>query len=229
MRVAVAVPFILLWVVSSFGQLAKEARFRPVLDNGSVNVSILELPPHLRAESYQNTHDVIWIALTEADVSFADSENGKTEVSFRAGDVRFFRSFHAKSLANAGGTVFRGVAVELKGRGLASACDCNARDAKFVCGCSGATHLPQLWALGLGGITLAGTELAPGEKFRNTVERDDTLLVAVTVLTLGDEGDGSALPEVMRLQPGEAAWLKAGAHRLSNLGNAPARFVTVEF
>lgn len=215
---------------SPAGQSSREAKFRPVFDNDSVNVASLELTPRFHAESYQNTHDVVWVALNDGVLSFADSENQKTAVNFRPGDARFFRSFHAKSLSNLGETTFRGVVVELKARGLVTTCGCGASAQETVCGCPEAAHLPQLWAVGLGGITLAGTVLAPGERFRSAVERDDTLLIAVTALVLRD-GDATltAAAEAMRLQPGEAAWLKSGLHRLQNVGNAPARFVTLEF
>ncbi len=202
-----------------------------MLSNRSVGVFRLELPPHFHADSYQNTHDVIWIALSDGKISFADAENGNTAVSFRAGDARFFRSFHAQSLVNEGGTVFRGVIVELKARGLAAVCDCSDAASQRVCGCPGGAPLPELWAVGLGEITLSDSVLAPAQKFRHPVERDDMLLVAVTALDLQDEGDSFGPPpgEAIRLQPGGAAWLKSGLHRLQNLGNAPARFVTLEF
>jgi hypothetical protein len=36
-------------------------------------------------------------------------------------------------------------------------------------------------------------------------------------------------PVTIRLNAGGAWWLKPGMHRLTNVGNAPARFVAVEW
>ncbi len=205
-------------------------RYRPVLDNETVSVLALDLPPRARAASYQNQHDVLWIGLNDATVNFIDGEQRSIEVQFRPGDVRFFRSFSVQQVANRGGGTFRGVMLALNSRaaGSGGACGCGSQVEQAVCGCPNAVPLPKLWAVAVRDVTIAGTALAAGDGFPSAVPRGNTVLVAVTPVELRDD-QGSAQPAFIRLAAGEAHWLPAGTHRLSNIGKGNARFVTVEF
>lgn len=213
-------------------QSPREARYRPVLDNAAVAVYDLDLPAGFHAPSLQNEHDVLWIGLNEAGITFRDSDHKEAEVHFRPGDVRFFRSFATEAVLNHGGGTFRGVLLELKSRATAADCRCGGEVERSVCGCGQGSPLPMLWAVALRNITVAGTTLSAGQSLLGTVPRGDTVLVAVTAVALrddpGSEGD-SAPPAVIQLQPGGAVWLAAGLHRLKNVGAADARFVTLEF
>ncbi len=213
-------------------QTARPARYSPVLSNDAVGVFALELPPGARAASFQNQHDVLWVALDAATVSFLDSDRHRTEVRFAFGDVHFFRSFGTESVTNTGGTTFHGLMVQLKKHATGGSCACGSEVEKSVCGCPGGKSLPALWALALRNVTVAGTTLAANQAFANTVSRDDTVLIALTTLDLRDEpmAVSTAPPRTeIQLQPGDAAWLAAGQHRLRNVSNAVARFITVEF
>ena len=89
-----------------------------------------------------------------------------------------------------------------------------------------------MWAVGIGSIVVGGTVLAPRQSFESAGERGDTLLVALSPLTLADDAR-SASPGAARtainLRPGEARWLAAGLHKLHSTGSTPARYVTLEF
>src|ERR1022692_3343727 len=67
-------------------------------------------------------------------------------------------------------------------------------------------------------------------------DRNDTLLVAVSALQLRDTwntGDESewlpSKPNNIRMNPGDARWIRPGIHHLKNLGRRPAKFVLVEW
>ncbi len=213
--------------VAAAGQTANESRYRGIFENQNVRVYSLELPPQFRAPSFQNQHDVIWVALNDAPVRFVLRDKYPVTIDFRAGDARFFHSFATERVVNEGAAPFRAVVVELKARGLASlSCACGSSAERALCGCSNAGHLPELWAVGLGKVTVAGTTLRPGAGFTGDSPRDDSLLIALTPLQLRDAGDH---PQALRLQPGEVAWLVAGAHRFRNDSGMAARFITVEF
>ena len=211
-----------------WGQGPRDARYRPVFHNDAVAVYRLELPPGFHAPSLQNQHDVVWVALDAATLTFMDSDQRKKAVRFAAGDVRFFRSFTTESLVNDGEATFRGVLVQLNQRTSSGSCPCDSDVEKTVCGCPGGQDLPDLWALALRNVTLAGTTLAAGQGFARGVPRGDMLLIALTAVDLRDETDAARPPAIIQLQAGEAAWIAAGRHRLRNVGNAAARFVTVE-
>jgi hypothetical protein len=206
-------------------QSDRQARYRTVLDNDFVAVFVLELPAHFHAASYQNARDVLWIGLNDATVTFLDSDRKETAVQFRPGDIRFFPSFATQSVVNQNSATFRGVLVALKARAASGSCGCGSSVEKAVCGCPDAAFLPRLWAVAVRNLTIAGTTLGPGQRFAKAVPRGNTLLVAVTKVNLEDETAAAAI----QLEPGQARWLPAGAHRLKNLADRDARFVTVEF
>lgn len=217
---------LLLGTIALWAQPATEARFTSVLDNPQAAVYSLDMPPRSRAVVFQGTHDVIWLALNDAAVTFSGHDRSTT-AELKSGDVRFFSAFQLASVSNGGAAAAKGVLVELKARGDMPACGCGSAIERSVCGCSGGAHLPALWAFGFGKITLGGTTLNGRESFLGSSYRDDMLLLAVTDVDLKD--DASAQPAEIRLAPGEARWVPAGSHQFRNLTSDGARFVTVEF
>lgn len=217
----------LLLSCACLAQNAKEARFQPLLDNDTIHVDQLLLPPGYHAPVFQNTHDVIWIAIDGARLTFFPPEGEARELIFRAGDVRIFRSFQAREVENQGAEPVRSVVVQLKPHGmLAPGCFCSGNVEKAVCGCGDGSPLPDVWAVVVGNVTLSEATFQPGEGYRHGTRRDDSLLVAITPATIQDNVSGG---NAVALKPGEVQWLPAGTHQLHNAGGAPARLVTLEF
>lgn len=211
---------------------AQSPRFEPVLENRRVSVFSLDLPPGRRAAVFQNTHDIFWIALSPGRVTMSDRDGNKTPVTFRPGDTRFFPSFRTSSMTNDAAEPFHAVLVEIKPRGLASSCGCDGAAERAVCGCPRAAPLPAMWAVGIGSVVIGGTTLASRQSFEAAGERGDTLLVALSPLTLADDArdtSSNAARATINLRPGEARWLPAGLHKLRNTSATPARYVTLEF
>lgn len=204
----------------------KESRFESVFENNTVNVDSVELPPGFHAPIFQNTHDVIWIALTPGALAFKPDQGAAQEVSFHAGDTRLFRSFQARSVANTSGAAVRAVVVELKPRGLISpGCFCSSAVERAVCGCGGAESLPELWAVGIGSLMLSGSTMTPGQGYQRGMRRNDMLLIAVSAANLRDD----VADQSFDLKAGDVRWIAAGTHQLRNAGESPAKLVTIEF
>jgi hypothetical protein len=224
MKLTIIAALIALNAVTAATQ-STDVRFDPVFENRQVSVYSLDLPPFRRANVFQNTHDIFWIALQPAQVTVVDRDGESTPVTFAAGDTRFSPSFHMTAVVNDSGGPFRGVLIELKQRGLASSCDCDSASQRVVCGCDRHSSLPPMWAVALGNVVAGGTTLAPGQAFHRTGERADTLLVAISALRLSDDAAHISI----NLTPGQVVWLPAGAHNLRNVASTPARYVTLEF
>ncbi len=209
------------------GQTAA-VRYQPLLDNAYVNVSGLDLPLHRQAPLYQNTHEVFWIALENGSATFIASDGTRTKQDFRLGDTRFFRRYQVSSVVNESAPRVRAVVVEIKARGLLSeACFCTDKIESTICGCGAPTHLPEMWATGMGKIMLGSTRLEAGQSYERAAQRGETLLVALTPMQLLDEAVGK--PGRIELDPGQVTWIKAGWHKFRNVGTAAARFVSFEF
>lgn len=225
-------PWLLLGIfglaIAAFGQTAA-VRYQPLLDNASINVSGLELPPGRQALLYQNTHEVFWIALEGGSATFVAGDGTKTKLELASGDVRFFRRYQVKSVWNEGAASLRAVVVEIKTRGLlADACYCTDRIESAICGCGASTHLPEMWASGMGQIMAGGTALAAGQSYERAAQRGATLLVALTPVQLLDEAAAGQAARIA-LNSGQVAWIEAGWHKFKNAGTASTRFVTFEF
>jgi len=224
-----ALIFLLTLPFSTLAQAqSAPARYDVILENEKIAAFRLDLAAHQRAPVYQNTHEVLWVALQGGNVTVTRQDNSEQRLALSAGDVRFYPSFQTKAIMNEGATEFHGVLIQIKPRGLTwNPCECLGKAEQSVCGCNTADRLPSLWAVGLGGVTVGGTTLAPGQAFLGAGVRGDTLLLALTPVQLVD----LAAPgrEKIRLQPGEAQWVPRGSHKFQNVGDAPARYVTVEF
>jgi hypothetical protein len=202
--------------------------FNLLLANHIVEVSALDLPPASHVRLRQNIYDVVVIALEDSTLTLAPPEGEGKDVQLNGGEVRVLRSFRVKELANNSGVNSRFVVVALKSHGVEPGeCGCSGEVERAICGCS-SRHLPPLWALSIGGSTLAGVALQPGEKFAGASYRDDSLLVAVSRVQLQDE-QASGADARLALQPGEVKWLNHGRRQFRNIGLSPARFVTIEF
>jgi len=204
----------------------REERFETSFENARAAVSTITLPPGSRVRVVQNTHDILWVALSDGALRFS-GPGLNTNATLRPGDARLFRSFQIQTATNAGAEPVRAAVVELKDRGLTTGgCGCVGASERALCGCNSAPALPEVWAVGVGQITVAGTTLTPGSGYAWGVRRNDLLLLAINDVTLHD--DAGAEPEV-HLTAGQAAWFPAGRHRFRNDGTAPARFLTIEF
>jgi hypothetical protein len=203
-------------------------KFELLLANNVVEAFHLNLPPASHVRLRQNIYDVVVIALQGSTLTVVPVEGSSKEVQLNSGDVRVLRSYSVQELANSGGVASQFIVVALKSHGVAPGeCGCSGEVERSICGCS-SRHLPQLWALSIGGATLAGVSLEPQQAFAGASYREDSLLVSLTQLELQDEH----APEVnsaLSLGPGEVKWLKRGERQFKNVGAQRARFITIEF
>jgi hypothetical protein len=86
-------------------------------------------------------------------------------------------------------------------------------------------------------LTISEERLDPRQTFEDASDRNDTLVVALTPMSLRDLRDLSAedehwkssAPRTISLQKGQSAWLASGMHRVLNVGSTGARFITIEW
>ena len=205
-------------------QRAPLTAFELVLSNPRAAVFDLRLPDHAQSPLFQNTHDLLLIALGQVRLSLVRASGEDEAVAMAAGDVRWLPRYRFKSLVNESGAEVQAVLVDMKSDAGAR-CECSGEVEKAVCGCE-RRHLPALWAFATGPVTVAGTTLPRAWSSWGPTARGDTLLVAITQVDLREPGPSA---NVIQLKPGEAYWLTRGTHQLTNAEEMPARFVSVEF
>lgn len=217
------------------GQTANAFSYRLVFHNRYVRVFDAEIRPEQQAPIHDNANHLLWISLDTATVQFESRDGLARELHFDAGDARLFRTHEVASLRNKTGGTLHAAIVEMPrlGRG---GCGCATDVESVVCGCSRQGRLPAFWALAIEGATLAETTLEPGQSLKESTVRDDTLLVAIRPLQLQHEVNlgrawewVASAPTKLELSAGGVEWLPEGKHHLTNTGESPARFITVEF
>lgn len=203
-------------------------KFDLLLSNPMVEVFALDLPAATHVRLRQNIYDVVVIALEDSSLTVVPANGAAEEVALNGGDVRVLRSFSVQGLANNSGAKSRYIVVALKSHGVSPGeCGCSGEVEKSICGCS-SRHLPQLWALSIGGATLAGAALPTEQAFVGASYRNDSLLVSLTRVQLQDERANGA-DALLSLEPGEVKWLNRGERQFKNVGSNTARFITIEF
>ncbi len=203
-------------------------KFDLLLANNIVEVFALDLPAASHVRLRQNMYDLVVVALEDSTLTLLPAEGERKELQLNSGDVHVLRSFSVQQLANNSGARARFILVALKSHGVEPGeCGCSGEVERAICGCS-ERHLPRLWALSIGGSTLAGVALESGEKFAGASYRNDSLLVAVTSVQLQDEQAPAAAAQ-LSLRPGDVKWLSHGRRQFKNTGRNTARFITIEF
>jgi hypothetical protein len=206
--------------------------YRLIVHNHYAQVFDLNLGPERQVPIRDNNNDLLWVALDSGILEVQSRDENARDFHFQAGDVRLFRRHELRPARNKTGSTVHSVIVELL-RLNEGGCGCATEVARVVCGCAPSGLLPPYWALALYGATLAETTLEPGQSLKESTNRDDTLLIAISTGELQHEGSTSktqaTLGSVLTLQPGAVNWLPEGRHQLTNIGTTAARFVTVEF
>ncbi len=175
-------------------------------------------------------HDALFVATVGGSATLAGPGQSPSTISLAPGAVLFLRGGLSRTLTNGGRSLLEGVTIEFLKQGLAGGgCSCSGGTEASICGCPNARPLPPDWEMQMGGLALAGMELAPGATYQISNNRTTRFLVAVTPFDLLDTSIHEPHNVVVRLPAGRFHWLAPGPHTLQNLGSQPLQLVSVEF
>jgi hypothetical protein len=175
---------------------------------------------------HRHRHDYIYVTIGDAHIS--NEVEGKTpvEVTLTDGDTRFALGNFAHIARNLSDQPFRNVTIELM------------QDEKL-------RHTPSHWPEESGekafpggrskilfvedGVRVSEVNLEPGAVAPSHHYDGPHLLVAITDLDVRSDIEGMG-PMPGKFKFGDVKWLPGGyTHTLTNVGQSPARLVTVEF
>jgi hypothetical protein len=88
--------------------------YRLIFQNGYVEVFDLELQSDRQAPIHDNSHNLVWIALSAAMVEVQARNADPRQFQLDAGDVRLFGSHQIRSLVNKTHSVIHAVVVDLR-------------------------------------------------------------------------------------------------------------------
>jgi quercetin dioxygenase-like cupin family protein len=209
--------------------ITNEPSHHLALENEYVRVFKVEVAPHAATLMHRHDKDYVFVTLGDSELSNERQGEKPITLQLKDGETRFTRGGFAHIARNLSDKSFRNVTIELP------------PSTTFVCGagqgvCSGAA----------GGVTGSGNwnwgEIVESDRYivrRITVARNGAvpkhqhkgphLAVAISDLHLRSEIEGKQPVEINQ-NAGDIQWIRGGfTHSVTNVGNEPARFVTIEF
>jgi quercetin dioxygenase-like cupin family protein len=205
-------------------EITAEPHHQLALMNQYVRVFKVDVPPHQATLMHCHRHDYVYVTLGATELENDVEGKPPARLKLQDGETRFSPGPFAHVVKVLADTPFRNVTIELlqdrnpdmakwdEERGL-DILQGGTEDVLFV----------------KDGARVSDIQLQPGAMIPQHRHPGPHLLVAVTDLELRTSPSGKTSKPV-ELKVGDVRWIPAGpAHTLMNLGNRPARFITVEF
>ena len=208
-------------------EITAEPHHHFLFENPYVRVFSVEVAPGESTLVHRHHYDYVFVTLGSTTVSNDVTGKPPVQLALQDGETRFVPGNFAHSARDLASTPFRNITIEFlqdekartspppkwdEDRGL-QILSGGTRDILFV----------------KDGVRVSEIELQPGATIPSHHHTGPHLLVAVTDLELRSDVEGKA-PTSANLKTGDAKWVPGGyTHTLTNTGQHPAKFVTLEF
>jgi quercetin dioxygenase-like cupin family protein len=216
-------------------EITAEPHHHLTLENKSVRVFNVEVPPNDATEMHWHRHDYIAVAIGASEISNTVKDKPPATVKFTDGDTRFASATFAHIVRDTGPAPFRNVTVEILEdatlRNSTPTWDASKNEDRFLDILPGGTK--QILFV-KDGIRVSEIELQPGAVIPKHHHTGPHLIIALTDLDLRSEilpSDPAPhpAPTDLHLKAGESKWIPGNlTHSVTNTGPA-AKFVTLEF
>ncbi len=215
-----------LLVAQAAGPDTAEPHHHLTIDNKSVRVYYVEVPPHGQTLMHWHRHDYFAISLGPADIVNEVKDKAPAAIKFQDGEVRFASASFAHIARNVSDRPFRNVTIEILD-------DANLRNSTAKWDEDRGFDILQGGTKQVlfvkDGIRVTEFELQPGGVVPMHYHAGPHLLVAVSDLEIRSDVQGQG-PMRGDLKSGESKWLPGNySHSITNTGKQPAKFVTLEF
>jgi len=207
-------------------EITAEPSHHLAIENEYIRAFKVEVAPHTATLMHRHRHDYVYVTLGDAHLSNEVEGKPPVEVKLTDGDTRFTPGNFAHIARNLSDQPFRNVTIELvqddKLRQTPSHWAEESGEKTFPGGRSKILFVKD-------GVRVTEVNLEPDAVLPSHHHDGPHLLVAVTDLDIRSDVDGMG-PMPGKFKAGDIKWLPGNyTHTLTNVGNSPARFVTVEF
>ncbi len=215
-------------------ELTQEPHYQELLKNEAVRVWMLELPPHEAAAMHRHRAEYIQIQLTDGETAvtrLTSPPSAPLTRQFSEGEM-WYTPTTVHAVRNESASTLRQIEIELLQRGP------SANYTRDVYDDASQPKLfpPPVDPLGnyqqtgsTYNVYLTRQQLLPGSATPMHEHKYPHLVVALTDLELKSEVEGKSATTI-KLNQGDVQWIQAGIkHKLKNVGNRPARVMTVEY
>jgi quercetin dioxygenase-like cupin family protein len=207
-------------------EVIAEPHHHLVLENKSVRVFNVEVPPHTDTLMHWHRHDYVYVTLGDAEIVNAVKDKPPVTLKLRDGETRFAQAPFAHIARNLGDQAFRNVTIEILEDDSLRHSTAHGEEDRGLQVFHGGT---QEILFVKDGIRVSEFELQPGGVVPMHHHGGPHLLVAVSDLDIRSEVQGQgAMPG--HFKSGDSKWLPGNySHTITNTGTQPAKFVTLEF
>jgi quercetin dioxygenase-like cupin family protein len=220
-------------------EITAEPHHHLVLENKSVRVFNVDVPPHSETLMHWHRHDYIYVTLGATEVVNAVKDKPPASLKLEDGETHFSPATFAHIARNQSDQPFRNVTIEiLEDEALRhapspwdSSKDSNKNEDRALVLFSGGT---QQILFVKDAIRVSEFELQPGAAASVPHPHGPLLLVADSDIEvrsrMSTSSVSSALSSRVALKPGDSKWYPANySHTVTNTGAKLAKFVTLEF
>lgn len=215
-------------------ELAQESHYKQLLSNQSVRVWSLELGPRESTQMHRHSLDYLMIQLQDTETSTTNLTSPPSAAApkqFNEGEMWYIPG-RTHAVRNDAPQPMRQIEIELLKLGPSGD---YVRD-RYNDVSQPKYFPPPRYPFGnysengtFYNVYLTQQGLLPGASSEWHEHKAAHLAVALSDLELKNEVEGKPAVTV-RLRKGEVAWVESTArHKLTNVGNRPAQFVTVEY
>jgi quercetin dioxygenase-like cupin family protein len=208
-------------------EITAEPSHHLALQNQYVRVFQVEVPAHAATLMHRHRHDYIFVTLGASEVSNQVAGKPPVTLKLQDGEVRAVDGNFAHIARNLASTPFRNVTIELLQDEKAHTTPPPSwDDDRSLQVLHGGT---QEILFVKDGVRVSETELQIAGSVPKHHHAHPHLVIAVTDLLLRNDVPGKPASNV-EMKSGDIKWIEAGlTHSLTNVGEAGAKFVTLEF
>ena len=208
-------------------EITVEPSHHLALQNQYVRVFQVEVPPNAATLMHRHRHDYVFVTLGPAEISNQVAGKPPVTLKLQDGEVRAVDGNFAHIARNLAPTPFRNVTIELlqdeKAHTTPPATWDDDRSLQVLHGGT------QEILFVKDGVRVSETELQIAGSVPKHHHAHPHLVIAVTDLLLRNDVPGKPTSNI-EMKSGDIKWVEAGlTHSITNVGDAEAKFVTLEF
>ncbi|HWY21024.1 MAG TPA: hypothetical protein VNX26_07370 [Candidatus Acidoferrum sp.] len=216
-------------------EITAEPTHHLTLENKSVRVFNVEVPPHAETLIHWHRHDYVFVTLGATEIVNSVKDKPPVTLKLQDGETRFSPAAFAHSVRDVADSPFRNVTIEILEdatlRNSTAKWNATNNEDRALDILPGGT---QQILFVKDGIRTSEFELQPGAAV--PMHRTGPhLLVAINDLDLGEKSRAQSQgtlprPALLTMKSGDSKWLPArDSETITNVGKDPAKFVTLEF
>jgi oxalate decarboxylase/phosphoglucose isomerase-like protein (cupin superfamily) len=207
-------------------EITAEPHHHLILENASIRVFIVDVPPHTESLMHWHRHDYIYVMLGPTEVVNAVQGKDPVTVKLAEGETRFSPGPFAHIARNISDQPFRNLTIEILEDARLRQSTAQWDEDRGLDILAGGTKQVLFVK---DGIRATEFELQPRGVVPTHHHSGPHLLVAVSDLEIRSDVEGQG-PMPGHFKSGDAKWLPGGySHSIMNVGTHPAKFVTLEF